>query len=71
MLTDSVNVEIIALELPKVMEILRSAQQQRANRFYAAAVIANASAHPRLAEALKKNGGLFRKHIFYLVLKSA
>ena len=29
------------------------------NRFYAAAAIANASHHPRLASLLKQNGGIY------------
>jgi hypothetical protein len=40
-----------------LMEILRSSQA-RPQRFYAAAAIANASAHPRLAGIIKQNGGL-------------
>jgi hypothetical protein len=36
---------------------LGSGQQQRAQRFYAAAGVANAAAHPRLAEVLKQHGG--------------
>lgn len=59
LLTDAVNVEFLAAGIPRVLEVLRSNQQNRAQRFYAAAAIANAAAHPRLAEALKINGGLF------------
>lgn len=57
LLSDSVAIEAIATGLPSILEVLRSAQLQRAQKFYAAAAIANASAHPRLAEVLKQNGG--------------
>ncbi len=57
LLTDGVNVEFLAAGISRVLEVLRTSQQNRAQRFYAAAAIANAAAHPRLAEALKINGG--------------
>ena len=57
LLSDSVTIESIAAGLPSLLEVLRSTQLQRAQRFYAAAAVANASAHPRLAEVLKQHGG--------------
>jgi hypothetical protein len=57
LLSDSVTIETIATGLPSLLEVLRSGQLQRAQRFYAAAAIANATAHPRLAEVLKQHGG--------------
>jgi hypothetical protein len=58
LLTDSVTSEVIAAGIPRVLEVLRGAQHSRPQRFYAAAAIANAAAHPRLAEAIKLNGGI-------------
>ena len=43
--------------MPVILESLRSSQQ-RPQRFYAAACVANASAHPRLATDLKNEGAL-------------
>ena len=57
LLSDAVTIETIATGIPSVLEVLRSSQLQRAQRFYAAAAVANATAHPRLAEVLKMNGG--------------
>lgn len=57
LLSDSVNIEALGAGLPALLEVLRSGQQ-RPHRFYAAAAVANASAHPRLAAILKQNGGL-------------
>ena len=58
LLTDSVTSEVIAAGIPRVLEVLRGPQQSRPQRFYAAAAIANAATHPRLAEAIKLNGGM-------------
>jgi hypothetical protein len=56
LLTDTVIIEALGAGLPVLMESLRTSQH-RPQRFYAAAAIANASAHPRLAQVLKTNGG--------------
>jgi hypothetical protein len=48
-------------ELTKGMSLILDAlklSQQRPQRFYAAAAVANASTHPRLAAELKSLGGL-------------
>lgn len=37
-------------------------------RFYAIAALANASAHPRLAEVIKLNGGIFSFHSFHFLI---
>lgn len=57
LLTDSVNIEVLGAGVPSLLEVLRSGQH-RPHRFYAAAAVANASAHPRLAAILKQNGAL-------------
>lgn len=57
LLTDTMAVEALGIGMVPIMECLRSSQQ-RPQRFYSAAAIANASAHPRLASILKQNGGL-------------
>jgi len=57
LLSDNINIEALGVGMTPLMEGLRSSQQ-RPHRFYAAAAIANASAHPRLASILKQNGGL-------------
>ena len=57
LLTDNAAVEELAKGMPIILEGLRNSQQ-RPQRFYAAACIANSSAHPRLAEVLKQNGAL-------------
>ena len=44
--------------MPILLDALRSSQQ-RPQRFYAAACVANASAHPKLAGVLNQNGGMF------------
>eukprot|EP00596_Hydrurales_sp_CCMP1899_P000893 CAMPEP_0119043022 /NCGR_PEP_ID=MMETSP1177-20130426/16353_1 /TAXON_ID=2985 /ORGANISM="Ochromonas sp, Strain CCMP1899" /LENGTH=300 /DNA_ID=CAMNT_0007010187 /DNA_START=188 /DNA_END=1087 /DNA_ORIENTATION=- len=57
LLADTIVIEALGVGIPPLLEILRTSQQ-RPQRFYAAASIANASAHPRLAGILKQNGGL-------------
>lgn len=44
--------------MPSLVEALRHIEKHRPQRFYAAAAIANASAHPRLASALNQHGAL-------------
>ena len=58
LLTDTVIIESLGAGIPVLMESLRTSQQ-RPERFYAAAAVANASAHPRLADILKSNGGAY------------
>ncbi len=57
LLTDSPNLEALSSGMPVILESLRISQQ-RPQRFYAAAAVANASSHPRLAGILKQNGAL-------------
>ena len=56
LLTDLAAIEELTAGLPAMLEALRNSQQ-RPQRFYAAACIANASAHPKLASVLNQNGG--------------
>eukprot|EP00602_Paraphysomonas_sp_CaronLab_P010972 CAMPEP_0185017750 /NCGR_PEP_ID=MMETSP1103-20130426/660_1 /TAXON_ID=36769 /ORGANISM="Paraphysomonas bandaiensis, Strain Caron Lab Isolate" /LENGTH=279 /DNA_ID=CAMNT_0027547317 /DNA_START=179 /DNA_END=1015 /DNA_ORIENTATION=+ len=62
LLTDSVLLEVLAGSIPTLMEPLRPSsfdgKGQGPQKFYAIAALANASAHPRLADAIKGNGGL-------------
>jgi hypothetical protein len=72
LLTDTAQLDILADALPGVMENVRpSAAGSRSaggggqssagtgpHKFYAIAALANATAHPRLAEVVKLNGGL-------------
>ena len=57
LLTDTINLNVLSTAVPVILEALRSSQE-RPQRFYAAACIANASAHPRLASLLKEHGAL-------------
>jgi len=57
LLADSLVIEALGKGIPVLLEALR-ASQQRPQRFYAAAAIANAAAHPRLVALLNANGGL-------------
>jgi len=57
LLTDTVAIEKLCHGLTStILELLRNSQN-RPQRFYAAAALANASAHPKLASALKQSGG--------------
>lgn len=56
LLTDAPTVESLGVAMAPLMDVLRTSQL-RPQRFYAAAAIANATAHPRLAEIIKHNGG--------------
>lgn len=58
LLSDSVNIEALGLSINPLLESLKSTHHQRPQRFYAAAALANASAHPRLASLINQNGGL-------------
>lgn len=57
LLADAPVVEALGTAMQPLLEVLRTSQL-RPQRFYAAAAIANASAHPRLAGLLKQHGGL-------------
>ena len=57
LLTETEVVEQLSAGMPAILDALR-VSQQRPQRFYASAAVANASAHPRLAAELKQAGGL-------------
>ena len=57
LLADSLVIEALGKGVPVLLEAMR-VSQQRPQRFYAAAAVANAAAHPRLAALLNASGGL-------------
>ncbi len=57
LLSDKTTIEELSLGIPIILKALRRGQQ-RPQRFYAAACVANASAHPSLALLLNKNNAL-------------
>lgn len=59
LLADTVVVEALGAGVPILVETVRQAQtaDQRPQRFYALAALANASAHPRLCALINQNGG--------------
>lgn len=57
LLADTVVIEALGQGMPVLLEAMR-VSHHRPQRFYAAAAIANAAAHPRLAAILNSNGGL-------------
>jgi hypothetical protein len=57
LLTDSTIIEALGAGVPTLMDSLRQSHH-RPQRFYAAAAVANASSHPRLASLITQNGGL-------------
>ncbi len=57
LLQDATMIETLGGGMPLMLDTLRTAQQ-KPQGLYAAACIANASYHPRLAELLNKNGGV-------------
>ena len=57
LLADTLVIDALGKGVPVVLEAMR-ASQQRPQRFYAAAAVANAAAHPRLRALLNANGGL-------------
>ena len=57
LLADVAVIEELTTGMPILLDAVRNSQQ-RPQRFYAAACIANASAHPKLAGVLNQNGGL-------------
>jgi hypothetical protein len=57
LLADTVVIEALGQGMPVLLEALR-VSHQRPQRFYAAAAVANAAAHPRLAALLNASGGL-------------
>lgn len=57
LLSDTVIIESLCTGMHVLLDTLR-ASQQRPQRFYAAAAIANAAAHPRLAGVINQLGGL-------------
>jgi hypothetical protein len=56
LLTDNTTVEALGAGVPTVVDILRTSQQ-KPQGLYAAACIANASFHPRLASIINERGG--------------
>jgi len=57
LLGDALVIEALGKGMPVLLEAMR-VSQQRPQRFYAAAAVANAAAHPRLAALLNASGGL-------------
>eukprot|EP01038_Epipyxis_sp_PR26KG_P011343 gene11343-15208_t len=57
LLTDTLIIEILGKGMQSLIEVLRTSQQ-KPQKLYAAAAIANASFHPRLAALLNQHGGL-------------
>lgn len=57
LLSDITAIESLGKSMPILIDVLRTSIQ-KPQRLYAAAAIANASYHPRLAELLNQNGGL-------------
>lgn len=58
LLSDTVVIEAIGSSIPLLIDTLKdSQQQQKPQRIYAAASIANASFHPRLAAQINQHGG--------------
>jgi hypothetical protein len=57
LLSDNVVLEALGEGMPTLLDTMRQAAQ-RPQRFYAAAAVANAAAHPRLCGVLNQNGGL-------------
>lgn len=57
LLSDTTSIETLGKAMPILIDSLRSSQQ-KPQRLYAAASIANASYHPRLASILNQNGGI-------------
>jgi hypothetical protein len=58
LLSDTTTIESLGVALPILIEILKTSQQ-KPHAIYAAACIANASFHPRLAAILNQSGGKF------------
>lgn len=56
LLSDNTAIEALGVGMPKLIEILRTSQQ-KPQGLYAAAGVANASYHPRLAALLNQEGG--------------
>jgi hypothetical protein len=56
LLADTVNVEALGNAVPILLDALKNSSQ-KPQRLYAAACIANASFHPRLAQLINQNGG--------------
>eukprot|EP01039_Chlorochromonas_danica_P011686 gene11686-13114_t len=57
LLSDAVRIEHLGVAMPVLVDILKTSQQ-KPHGLYAAASIANASFHPRLAAILNQHGGL-------------
>lgn len=57
LLSDSTTIETLGTVMPTLVDILKTSQQTP-HGLYAAAAIANASFHPRLAALLNQHGGL-------------
>ena len=56
LLADNVNVETLGTSVIPLLDILKQTLR-KPQRFYAAAALANASSHPRLASLINQNGG--------------
>jgi hypothetical protein len=67
LLTDNTTVEALGSGMPVVVEILRTSQQ-KPQGLYAAACLANASFHPRLAAIINQNGGMCTE-MYQLIIK--
>ena len=59
LLTDVTTIETLGKAMPVLIEALKSSQQ-KPQRLYAAAAIANASFHPRFVALLNQNGGTYK-----------
>lgn len=57
LLSNNVILEVLGAGLPTLLDMVRQVQNQRPQRFYAAAALANSSSHPRLASILNQHGG--------------
>jgi hypothetical protein len=56
LLADTVNIEALGLAIVPLIDTLKQTQR-KPQRFYAAAALANASSHPRLASMINQQGG--------------
>jgi hypothetical protein len=61
LLADNIVVDALSssiVPLLNILKLVRGQNHHRSNRFYTAAALANATAHPRLANIINQNGGL-------------
>ena len=66
LLTDTLIIETLGKGIQSLIEVLRTSQQ-KPQKLYAAAAIANASFHPRLAALLNHHGGTACYHIILIL----